>query len=127
MKKSKRDIEMRFGQFLINKGIISAADFYDALNIQMKQKIPVGELALKKNVLKETQVIDVLKNQIHTADTFGETAIKLGYLTEKQVDDLLYFQESYISDIRSILFSQKIIDENILVKEFEEFKKQVDG
>lgn len=78
-----------FGQFLIDRGAVTAAALEDALAYQAAVNVPLGALALSKGLLSERQVLLVHTEQRRSDRRFGELAVQLGFLKRSQLDDLL--------------------------------------
>jgi hypothetical protein len=76
----------RFGQFLIKHGIVDETAVLEALNLQKKRSIAVGQIALQERVLSINQIFEVLNAQISTAKLFGELAVEKGFLKNKEVE-----------------------------------------
>ena len=53
----------RLGQFLVNSGIVNEEDIYDALNIQRKKTVPIGQLASERKWLTVKQIFEILNAQ----------------------------------------------------------------
>lgn len=81
-----------FGNFLINKGIITTEQLMEALKIQASTHQKLGTLAIHAGYMSANEVEDVYIMQTHYDKRFGELAVKLGYLTQKQVNELLELQ-----------------------------------
>ena len=84
----------RFGQFLVKNGIVDAATVIEALNLQKKRSIAVGQIALQERMLSINQVFEVLNAKISTAKLFGELAVEKGFLENKEVERLLEKQKN---------------------------------
>lgn len=98
-----------FGNFLLNKGVITPEQLVDALKIQATTHKKLGTLAIHSGFMSASEVEDVYITQTHYDKLFGELAVNLGYLTESQVDNLLTTQ---LPDY--MLLGQILVDKNIL-------------
>lgn len=98
-----------FGNFLLNKGVITPEQLIEALKIQANTHKKLGTLAIHSGFMSASEVEDVYITQTHFDKLFGELAVNLGYLTEGQVDDLLTTQ---LPDY--MLLGQILIDQEIL-------------
>lgn len=98
-----------FGNFLLNKGVITPEQLVDALKIQANTHKKLGTLAIHSGFMSASEVEDVYITQTHYDKLFGELAVNLGYLTESQVDNLLTTQ---LPDY--MLLGQILVDKNIL-------------
>lgn len=98
-----------FGNFLLNKEIISPEQLIDLLKIHSTAHKKLGTLAIHSGFMSASEVEDVYITQTHFDKLFGELAVNLGYLTESQVDNLLTTQ---LPDY--MLLGQILIDKNLL-------------
>lgn len=78
-----------FGQFLVERGVVSPDALQDALAYQAAVNVPLGALALSKGLLSERQVLLIHTEQRRTDRRFGELAVQMGFLKRTQLDDLL--------------------------------------
>jgi CheY-specific phosphatase CheX len=83
-----------FGQYLLEKGILSRQQLLDALAKQRSKVEKLGELAVRKGYLKPEDVERIHREQQKTDLFFGQLAVKMGLLTEEQVNELLNIQRS---------------------------------
>jgi len=113
----------RFGQFLVTNGVIDEEAVIEAMNIQMKQKIPIGQIALKEKILDVSQVYRVINEQIISPKLFGIIAIDLGYLNEKGLNKLLAIQRESLPRIGEILVKINKIDKETCSSMLEKFHK----
>ncbi len=98
-----------FGNFLLNKGVITPEQLIDALKVQANTHKKLGTLAIHSGFMSASEVEDVYITQTHYDKLFGELAVNLGYLTEGQVDNLLTTQ---LPDY--MLLGQILIDKGLL-------------
>ncbi|SMC46731.1 hypothetical protein [Sporomusa malonica] len=98
-----------FGQYLFNKGIISADQLCDLLAYEQSARVKLGVLALNSSLMTATQIEEVHELQRTMDRRFGEIALSKGYLTQPQLDNLLNQQSS-----RHLGLNQAIIDKNYL-------------
>ena len=78
-----------FGNYLLEKGILTTSQLTDALTEQSKVHIKLGTLAIHAGYMTAGEVDSVVVLQTHQDKKFGELAIEEGYLTEEQVQSLL--------------------------------------
>lgn len=107
----------RFGQFMVNRGIVEEEAIMDALANQNKQTIPIGKMALREDLLNVKQVLQILNVQSDTAKRFGEIAIELGFLKKKDLEMLLELQIKLRPPIGEILVEMKKISKETLKQE----------
>ena len=115
----------RFGQFLINHGIVDEDTVYEALNIQKQKTIPIGKIALAEKMLDVKQIFRILNDQLETPKLFGEIARELGYLNENDVQKLLTLQKLRRPRIGQILVEMNKIDQETCNSMLEAYLKTV--
>jgi hypothetical protein len=104
---------MQFGMYLVENGVITCEEFFEALKLQLKTRPQLGALAIEKRMLNVRQVFGVLRSQCDSPDDmFGEMAVKLGYLTPEELALLLHEQA-----VRVRPFSEIVVEANILPAE----------
>ncbi len=88
---------MRFGDYLIEKGIVSKEDLNTALKFQTEKSLRLGALAVEDGLLTEQQLSVILDRQreVEAAGLFGEIAINMKLLNKEQVSNLLEKQKEY--------------------------------
>lgn len=101
---------MQFGMYLVENGVITCEEFYEALKLQLGTRPQLGALAIEKRKLNVRQVFGVLRNQCDSPDEkFGAVALKLGYLTEADLAWLLHEQS-----VRVRPFSELLVEIDVL-------------
>lgn len=98
-----------FGNFLLNKGVISPKELLDAMEKQSQIHIKLGTLAMHEGLLTASEVNNIIIMQTHQDKKFGEIAIEEGYLTEEQVHDLLEKQQPDYLLLGQILIEDGLI------------------
>ncbi len=98
-----------FGQFLINKGIISQPQSLLALKIQHNQHVLLGQLAIEENILNAAQVKDINIFQRSQNKCFGQIANELGLISQVQLTKLLDIQKTRNHRIGEILVDQNLM------------------
>lgn len=104
---------MQFGIYLVENGVISRDEFYEALKFQQNSRPQLGALALERRKLTMRQVFTVLRNQGDSpSEYFGELAVKAGFLTAEQLAQLVLEQAT-----RSKPFAEVLVDLGILPRD----------
>ncbi|WP_017756213.1 hypothetical protein [Calidifontibacillus oryziterrae] len=94
-----------FGHYLLNKGLISADQLKNALDLQASTHVKLGVLSVNEGFMTASQVEEVHEKQKQVDKRFGEIAIELGYLTEQQLDQLLSGQKQ-----NHLILGQALVD-----------------
>lgn len=101
-----------FGQYLVERELVSPAALQDALAYQAAVNVPLGALALSKGLLSERQVLLVHTEQRRTDRRFGEIAVQMGFIRRAQLDDLLKEQAE-----ARILIGEALVQKGHLTRE----------
>lgn len=101
-----------FGQFLLEKGLISSQQLLHALDAQRASNPMLGELAEAAGMLTASQTERINQRQRAEDRRFGDLAQEMGLLRADQVDSLLSMQKA-----RRRYFGEILVDAGILVPE----------
>lgn len=103
---------MHFGLYLKNKGVITAEQLVEAIEVQLNTLVPIGQLALEEGILSPRDIFTILRAQSHTPHIrFGELAIDLGLMGREELMRLLMIQADRKRPIADILVWQGVISE----------------
>lgn len=116
-----------FGQFLIEKNIITPEQLIDAVDFQETVNQKFGDYAVSKGYLTKDDVLKVQAAQNKTDKMFGDIAIIMGLLTQKQVDEILVRQKNDHVYIGAALVKKGFIAPANLVKHLDDFKQDQAG
>lgn len=83
-----------FGQYLLEKGIITPDQLLTAINHQKAVNMKLGVLAMDKKYMTSQQVEDILEIQKERDAQFGELAVENKIITTDQLTELLSIQKS---------------------------------
>ena len=78
-----------FGQFLLDKKIVTKLDLLRAIEFQEKSNLRFGDLVINMGLMTSEQKDLILEAQRHADLPFGEMAVKLGVLTPEQCKKVL--------------------------------------
>src|SRR3712207_5774326 len=88
--KSLEACVMQFAMYLVDNGVISCEEFFEALKLQLHSRPQLGALAIETRRLSFRQVFAILRTQCDEPnELFGEIAVRLGFLTQDDVAQLL--------------------------------------
>lgn len=106
-----------FGQFLLEKGLLSSEQLLAALEIQRRSNPVLGELAQSMGLLSAAD-LQRISDQQRTEDArFGDIALKLGLLDAAQLDALLAAQNARRKLFGEILVEQGMLDAGTVAAE----------
>ncbi len=83
-----------FGQFLLERNVISEAQLTDAVRYQKSRSPKLGELAVQQGFLSPSQADEISLKQRIEDKLFGQIALELDYLTETQLEILVSIQKN---------------------------------
>lgn len=96
-----------FGNYILNKGLVSAEDLSTALKNQSEIRLKLGVLAINSGFMNASQVEEIHELQAKMDKRFGELAIENNYLSPEQLDFILKQQKS-----EHLILAQALIDQN---------------
>ena len=98
-----------FGQYLLNKSLLTAEQLSEAISYERTASPKLGVLAIDAGFMTAAQVEKVHFLQHSLDKKFGEIAVDKGYMSVGQLDDLLRSQKS-----KRLNLSQVIVDKGYL-------------
>jgi len=98
-----------FGQYLLNKEILSITQLRTVLDQEESSKVKLGILAMDAGYMTVQEVERVHQYQKQQDRRFGELAIELGFLKEEQLTKMLAVQNQ-----KYLKLSQAILDKGYL-------------
>jgi CheY-specific phosphatase CheX len=101
-----------FGDYLLEKNIISNSQLEDVISQQQTSRAKLGLIAVSEKLLSAKQAEELNELQKHKDSRFGDIAIEKGYLLSEEVNYLLNLQgNTYLK------FIQALMEQNILTME----------
>lgn len=113
-----------FGKYLVDKEIISNADYRNAIKEQMAVRVKLGTIAIADGLLTEDQVEAINKKQMQLDKRFGDIAIEDGLLTAEQIDALLKKQGNPYMQFVQVLMESSKLTATVLDKTLSAFQKE---
>jgi DNA-binding response OmpR family regulator len=115
---------LSFGQYLVEKGVITPEQHETALQIQNKNRL-LGEIAVEMNYLSRDDVLQIIDYmERHPNVQFGEAAVSLGLINANQLRYLLDIRTRRKVMIGDILLERKFVDEPTLHSEVMSFNQK---
>lgn len=111
----------RFGDYLIEKGILQREDVMKALEVQAESTVKIGTICLEERYMTVKQVMDTLRTGVDSARPFEDQAITLGYLTAQQLGHALKTQTQRRPFFGEILVTLELIERKSLFEELAKF------
>ena len=112
-----------FGQFLLERGIISAEQLKQALDYQRENNRVIGDIALEMGLLDENSINHILERQRGDDKDFGSIAIEENLLQPLELDNLLREQQRVHLRLGEVLVKLEIINHWDLVNELVSFEE----
>lgn len=112
-----------FGQFLLNKGHLSAEELLAVLNETDRTHVKVGTMAISDRLLTPAQVEEIHGIQAREDKRFGQIAIEQGYLTADQLDGLLASQKNEHHQMAQVLFDRGLFNLEELDQIMEDYRE----
>jgi hypothetical protein len=119
---------MHFGMYLVDNGVITCEEFYEALKLHMHSRPQLGALAIQTRRLSFRQVFGILRSQCDSPnELFGELAISLGYLTHEDLTQLLAEQATRAKPFAQILVELEILRADQAEQHYNEYRQCLRG
>jgi hypothetical protein len=119
---------MHFGIYLVENGVITCDEFYEALKFQLSMRPQLGALALECRKLTMRQVFSVLRAQCDApAKYFGELAVKAGYLTGEDLAQLVCDQTTHSTPFSEVLIELDILQRDAVNQYAREYRRSMEG
>lgn len=111
-----------FGQFLVEKGVVSREKLLEAIDLQDKNNLKFGEMALLMGMICDADVERVHAAQRNEDLRFGDMAVKLGLISPNQMQQVLTRQKNNHLYIGEALVKVGALDEGDILQYLAEFK-----
>lgn len=98
------------GQFLLERGLITAPQLLAAIETQRASNPLLGELAVRKGWLDAAQARRIQQRQRVEDRRFGDIALEMGALDQDRLDALLEAQKASRKMIGQVLVEQGVLD-----------------
>lgn len=113
-----------FGNYLVEKKIISTEDYKAAIEQQLAVRVKLGTIAIADGLLTEEEVESINKMQMQYDMRFGDIAIDKEFLTAEQVDGLLKKQGNPYMQFIQVLMDSSKMTATVLDKTLAAFQKE---
>jgi CheY-specific phosphatase CheX len=113
-----------FGQFLLERDVVSRDELMQALKYQRDSTKKLGEIAVARGYLTQKDVDYIHKKQQTVDRKFGELAITEGLLTEDQVKELMNIQVNNHILLGKALLDLGIVNEEKLREELRAYREE---
>jgi hypothetical protein len=115
---------MQFAMYLVDNGILSCEEFFEALKLQLHSRPQLGALAIETRRLSFRQVFSILRTQCDEPNSlFGELAVRLGYLTEEDIAQLLAEQAGRAMPLLEVLVENGFLTSELAEQHYAEYRQ----
>jgi len=114
----------RFGDFLVDRGLITRSELETALERQAAANVPLGQLAVGRRLLTEDQLRAIARLQRREDSRLGEIAVQRRWLTEEQLAQLLEAQRERQVRLGDVLVAMGALDRSTMEKALDEFRSE---
>jgi len=111
-----------FGQFLVERGVVSREALLEAIALQEATNLKFGEVAKNLGILSDADIEKVHAAQRTEDLRFGDMALKLELLSQAQMDEVLTKQKNDHLYIGEALVQVGALDGEALKKQLADFK-----
>lgn len=108
----KKDTPLVFGEYLVQKGVLTVIQLQAALYEQICRGLLFGEVAVEKGKLNHEQLDKtrkIQKSNEHPEKKIGQIAELLGYLSNDDINEVLACQKNSQRKLGDILIEQKVV------------------
>lgn len=112
-----------FGEYLIQRGLITEEDMVAALERQKKDTPAFEKLAIRLTFLTMKEVFEILTLQAESDLSFPEIAVRNGYMNTEQVLTVLNGIDEMRPTVGEILVKTKKVEKRTLAAELERFEE----
>jgi len=86
--KLHKNIDMRFGEYLVTKNLAQNSDVARALMLQKQEQVSLSQLCFENGILTNCQIQECLDLQAAEHRTFADIALQLGFLNAEELEEL---------------------------------------
>ncbi len=115
-----------FGQYLVEQCIVTSNDLLDAINLQDKHNLKLGEIALAMGLISSADVQRAHNAQISKDLKLGDLLVEMGFLTIVQLEDIITRQKNTHLYIGEALLQVGALSQDNLQKHLDAFKADQD-
>lgn len=111
-----------FGQFLVERGVVSSEALLNAINLQDKNNLKLGEMAVTMGLISHADIQRAHNAQMSKDMKLGDLLVELGFLTLVQLNDVITRQKNTHLYIGEALIQVGALTADELQKHLDAFK-----
>lgn len=112
-----------FGQYLLEKDVLSKNQLIESINFQKSKILKLGEIAIIKGFLTEKEVAKIHNEQKRTDMRFGDLALNLQMLTAEQLEEMITYQKNNHIYLGEAIVALGFLEKGAVEHELALFKK----
>lgn len=113
-----------FGQYLLEKDVLSKDQLVKAINYQKSKILKLGEIAVDRGYITEKQAAKINNEQKRTDMRFGDLAVNMGMLTEEQLEEIITIQKNNHVYLGEAIVACGFLNQDSVDRELGHFKKE---
>ncbi len=113
-----------FGEFLIERWVITREQLLEALELQEYRNLKFGSLAVRKGYLTEEDVKVINDYQRNEDMRFGDIAVMLGLLSPDQAQEIITYQKNNYLYLGEALLELGHVTEDVMDRELSIFREE---
>lgn len=111
-----------FGQFLVEQGIVTSEALLNAINLQDKNNLKIGEMAMEMGLISPADIQRAHNAQMSKDMRLGDLLVEMGLLTLAQLNDVITRQKNTHLYIGEALVQVGALTSSELQKHLDAFK-----
>ncbi|OGU16121.1 MAG: chemotaxis protein CheX [Geobacteraceae bacterium GWC2_53_11] len=111
-----------FGQFLVEQGIVTSEALLNAINLQDKNNLKIGEMAMEMGLISPADIQRAHNAQMSKDMRLGDLLVEMGFLTLAQLNDVITRQKNTHLYIGEALVQVGALTSSELQKHLDAFK-----
>jgi len=111
-----------FGQFLVEQGIVTSEALLNAIELQDKRNLKLGEMAVAMGLITQSDIQKAHNAQMSKDMKLGDLLVEMCFLTVAQLDDIIIRQKNTHLYIGEALVQVGALTGDQLQKHLEAFK-----
>ncbi len=109
-----------FGQYLLERGIISKNQLLHTIDLQKASHLTLGQIAINKGYLNAEDAKKINIQQQRKDERFGALAVSMGFMISRQISEVFIAQQNDRKFFGELLVEQAILSKSVLIKHLEE-------
>ena len=113
-----------FGQYLLEKDVLSKDQLVKAINYQKSKILKLGEIAVQRGYIDEKQAAKINNEQKRTDMRFGDLAVNMGIISQEQLEEIITIQKNNHIYLGEAIVACGFLDQNAVDRELGGFKTE---